>query len=807
MKALLLIICTCLLGTITVSAQQALQGRVVDAAGQDLPYINVALLALPDSSLAGGTVTTESGTFLLPAPEEGSYVLRFSAIGYQELFSDSFIVSGPSFQQDFGSIRMEEKTAKLKEVTVEALRPTIIQQADRMVVSVEGTALAAGSTAFDVLADAPGVFIDQDGRIQLNGKAGVTIMLDGRLTYLSAADLKSMLEGMPAENIKSIEIITHPSARFDAEGASGILNIQLKEHKGQGVNGSLYTTYAYNQLHTFAGGGNVFYRTGPLNLFVHLDMAQRPSLRKGVFSRLFVEEQEKTFLEQQIREDKISRTPSLRVGGDYRIREGHQLGLVANIVRQQDTAAFLTETYIGPVSGTPVVFIEADNLTAGRFSNYNTHLYYSGEFDSLGTAIHLGMSYVNILNRESGYFHSFYRELLPPAEEGSELLLSDNPNGYDIYAAKLDFIRPFSRGLKVETGLKASRVISDNDLRFYIHEEGLAVPDPRRSNHFIYKENIYAAYLNLSGPLGSRLSVQAGVRAEDTHSFGVSKTTGQRTKKDFLQLFPSLFIEHKVNKQYQLNYHYSRRIQRPDYEQLNPFIFYLDPFTWSQGNPYLRPQYTHSFGVTQTFKEVYRLVVGYQLSHDFLTELPFMDAAAQTTTFMDYNVEEAHYLSATAVVPVKLFSFWDSQNTAVAAYQEYRTPLPKEEMINQETFYYFQSTHTILLPFALRMEISAAYRGPSIWGVERVEPYGWINAGLKKSLLEDKLEINLGAGDLFRSRLIKGGASIGESLNLFDQYFFSRKFSISLRYNFRKGIDFKAPELQHELEELDRAGN
>ena len=784
-----------------------LKGKLLDHNEAPVSYANVALLRAPDSALHSGVVTNTSGEFIIATPQEGAYVLRFSAIGYKEQKTSPFSVTGPSFSKDFGIIMMAEEVNTLEEVTVSALRPTIIQEADRLVVSVEGTALAAGSTALDVLEKSPGVFIDQNGNVQLNGKAGVTIMLDGRLTYLSANELRSMLEGMSAENIKSIEIITNPSAKYDAEGSSGILNIKLKKNERKGMNGSLYSSYVYNKLHTYAGGGNLNYKSGNWNLFLNLDLSHRPWRRRGTFSRVFSSDQESTFLDQQVREDKIKRTPSIRFGLDYNMNKNQSIGFVTNMIRQVDTSAFLTGTYLGPTPYQPTLFIDANNLTHARFNNYNTNLYYRSKFDTLGTTLTVDFNYVKIKNREKATFNSFYKELNSPDSAYNNLLLSENPYGYDIYTAEIDFTRPFRSAFKIETGAKASRVVSDNDLRFFFDNGETPTLDPNRSNHFIYKEAIYAAYLNLNSQLGKHISVQAGLRAENTHSRGESKTTGQITERKFLNLFPSLFIQQKVNDKYKIAYNYSRRIHRPDYEQLNPFIFYLDPFTWAQGNPNLRPQYTHAFGISQTFMDSYNLILGYQLTQDFLAEVPFQNAERNTTTFIDHNVDNAQYLSATAVIPVKVLKVWDTNNTMVLAYQEFSTILLNEQFTNDQIFYMFQSNHNIQLPFGVRMEMNASYRGPVIWGVERVKEYWWVNLGLKKSLLKDKLDFSISANDIFRTRLIVGGANIGRNINLFDQYFFSRSIGLTLRYHFSKGERFDAKRPDNMLEEINRTGN
>ncbi|AHM59637.1 tonb-dependent receptor plug [Flammeovirgaceae bacterium 311] len=803
---LTLILITVCSATAAYAKQVALRGKLQDSAGTPVAYANVAVLSAADAALQSGAVTSSDGTFTIATPPEGTYVLRFSAIGFKEQKTAPFTVTGAAYTKDFGTITMAEEVETLEEVTVKALRPTITQEADKMVVSVEGTALAAGSTAFDVLSKSPGVFIDQDGNVQLNGKAGATIMLDGRLTYLSAKDLRTMLEGMSAENIKNIEIITNPSAKYDAEGSSGILNINLKKNDQRGMNGSVYGSYTYNKLHGYAGGGNINYKNGPWNLFVNLDVAHRTWGRRGTFTRVFNGEQESTFLNQKAREEVFRDVPSVRFGTDYKLNDRHSVGFMANIVQQKATYDFQTDTHIGPAPEQPSLFIDADNFTSTRFSNYTTNLHYSGKLDTLGTTLSADLDYVKIKDKSTASFDNRYMELTEGGSAYTDNLISENPSGYDIYSAKVDFAHPFRSGLKMEAGAKVSRVISDNDLRFYFNNEEAPVADPARSNHFIYKESIYAGYLNLNKKFSDRFSVQAGLRAEQTNSKGESKTTGHITERDYLNLFPSLFIQQKVSDQYEVKYNYSRRIQRPDYDQLNPFIFYLDPFTWAQGNPYLRPQYTHGIGITQTFKQTYNLVVEYQLTKDFIAEVPYQDVETSTTIFNRDNVDDAQNLSVTAIAPIKIMKNWDTNNTLLVAYQEYSTLIDGEQVLNDQVFYMLQSNHNIQLPLGIRMEINAGYQGPVVWGLYRLEKQWWVNTGLKKSFMQDKLDVSVNANDIFRGQRVVGGANVSGNINQFNQTFFIRNVNLTLRYRFSKGEQFDAQRRNSNLEELNRAG-
>ncbi|MCP2045911.1 TonB-dependent receptor domain-containing protein [Pontibacter sp. HSC-36F09] len=793
-------------------AQEAgkISGTLSDSlTGKPIEYATVALLQSGNTQALQSALTDANGRFSFEGIAPGNYQLAISFLGYQKKFISRVAVNAAKPETAVGNIRLVPSTTQLKEVTVEALRPTITQEADRMVVSIEGTALAAGRTAYDVLATLPGVFIDQEGNIQLNGRAGVTIMLDGKLTYLSARDLRSLLEGMSAENIRNIEIISNPSSKYDAEGSSGILNINLKKNTLQGINGSAYAGANYNgKQYGFSTGGNINHRTGPWNSFLNLDMARRVGGRDATFNRVFQGDESTTHFDQVATGNyEVQGPPAVRVGTDYSFDDRHSVGVMGYFNTNKLHADFLTETYIGNAPNQPTQFIDADNFNQNRFTNFTTNLHYMGKYDTIGTTLTADLDFVKIKNRGDANFFNYFYDLetgLPPTQD---FLYTNTPNEFDIFAAKVDFTRPLANGRKLELGAKASRVVSDNDSRFYFNNSEKLQLDERRTNHFVYDENIYAGYLNLNSKLGEQLSVQAGLRAEYTTSRGESITTRDVNDRDYLNLFPSLFVQQEVSDNYQINYNYSRRIQRPNYGQLNPFFAYRDPYTYWQGNPDLRPQYTHAMGITQVFKKTYNLVLNYQLNRDVIAELPEIIPETSTTIYYVGNVPKSRNLSLIAIVPFTIMKNWESSNTMLLSYNEFSAVVNKQQMINDQVFYMLQTNHTIMLPKKIKMEVNGVYQGPAAYALYVVDPRWWVNVGVKKSFLDETLELSVNANDIFKTQDLIISALVGEgNVSDWNQYFRQRNVGFTLRYKFSKG---EKPEERKRstLEELIRTGN
>jgi hypothetical protein len=781
-----------------------LTGKLLDNKEEPLAYANIALIKTIDTSFVTGAIAKKEGTFSIPSPVTGVYFLRITAIGYNEYRSQAFEINSDQFSKDFGTITLQQEAKSLKEVSVISLRPTITQLADRMVVNVEGTAMAAGSTAYAVLSKSPGVFIDQEGNIQLNGRSGVTVMLNGKLTYLSARDLRTLLEGMSAENIKNIEIITNPSSKYDAEGSSGILNINLKKNVRQGLNGSVYTGYTYNGKQSgYTAGSNINYNTGKWNSFINVDFSRRVGGREATFTRVFYGTNKTTYFDQMATGNFVAvGPPTIRIGTDYSINDKQSIGLMGYFNTNTATSDFLTETYIGNSPKQPYQFIDADNYSENTYRNFTTNLHYQNKLDTVGAMLSADLDYVKIINRGESDYYNYFTDLANN-QNTTDFLYTSLPNGYDIYSAKIDYVQPFSKGRKVEMGVKASRVISDNDSRFYFNNNGLVL-DPSRTNHFNYKESIYAAYVNYNTKLGKRFTLQSGLRAEQTKSTGISYTTGRIDKRDYLDLFPTVFLQQKAGENYNINYSYSRRLSRPNYGNLNPFKAYRDPYTWYEGNPYLRPQYTNSFSLTQTFRKLYNLTFSYQLSKDVMAEIPLLDEDNSTTVYTTGNVNDGNSISMTAVAPLKITKKWDTQNTLLLSHNQFSMASANGTLINEQLFYMLQSNHTILLPREVRMELNLLYRGPAASGLYHMAAMHRVDIAFKRSFLKNKLDITVNANDLFKGFRFFWTTDINGNVNEFDQYFRFRQVGFSLRYNFSKGQKVENKRRNSSVEEVNR---
>jgi hypothetical protein len=781
-----------------------ISGKILDAQQDPIPFANVLARYAATDSIAAMVTSDEAGNFSFSLQSQGKYTIHISYIGFADYQSEIITVNQASFHLEMQAIVLLEDAVQLDGVEVKGMRPKIVQEADKLVMDVENSALSGGSSAMEVLERAPGIMIDQEGNILLNGQSGARVMIDGRPTYLSPRELASYLRSMSSANIKNIEIITNPSAKYDAEGTAGIIDIKLKKNTIEGLNGSLHAGGGYNGLRILNGGAAINYKKGKSSGFFNYDHNESRRPRSFFLSREFPG-QPIFAMNQQANLTESNISDNFRLGMDHEINEKHSVGFMLKYV---DSRSPVTLNSLGELLNQEQTDLSVDskNKVKEHLKQQSANVHYIQKLDSLGSQWSIDLDYSRM---DADAFSTFDNTLLMNGTPlgDMEKLKSDNPTGYEIVSAKTDFSKMLSSGRKLEAGLKYSNVSSDNDFVFRIAQGEDWQVDPARSNHFLYKEQIFAAYTNFNTSLGSKLKLQAGLRMEHTEAEGYSITLDERPPRRYTDLFPSVFVQHVVHDDYQVNYSMSRRISRPPYALLNPFLLYADPFTAIQGNPYLLPSYTNSVEVSQVYKGAYNFTLAYQRTNNMITEAPFQDNASQFTVFRQTNLDDMQSFHARLMVPVDITDFWTTNTFGVLFYQHFDANLANFMVNNRIWTGQIQHQHQFSLPGGIRAELSATYRSAAFAGVYRINGQVWMDAGIRKSFAEDKWNLSLNFSDLFRSRGMYITTDFQNQNTVVDQYNGDQAVRISLRYNFSRGEGFQLRSRQAgNQEELQRAG-
>jgi hypothetical protein len=793
------------LGYSNLAAKEISQisGKVTDPKGEFLPYANVALLDAASETLLTGAVTDENGTFLIETSKSGKFILMISSIGFETFKSDPFELQEGNMK-DFGSISIEEEANNLSEVTVSATRPEIIVEADKTTVNVEGTVLAEGNTALDVIARSPGVYVDENNNINLNGRSGVTVMINDRLTYMSAQDLANFLRAMPADNIKSIEIINNPTSRFDAEGGAGVINIVLKKNNFDGVFGNITAGGMYNGIYGPNAGVSLNAKKGKWTNQASINYNEFNFKNELDITRNFQVENGVSAFEQTSDILMYNRSLFFNGASDYEINKNHSVGvnIQASEYNGEDLGDALTR--IQNPGTNDLFFLKSLNDTESNNRRLFGNFHYVGLLDTTGTKLTSDFDYTKMISSSTSLLTNSNWMNENESQAARDYILTLNDMDYTIFTAKVDFTKPFGKGRILEAGLKGSWVNSDNnlDLSRAVEEEPFQ-PDPN-SNRFIYEENVLAAYASYRSKFSENVSFQAGLRTEYSDITGNSVTLGQVNKQRYIDLFPSLNVQQKVNENYQIIYNANRRISRPNYRLLNPFVYYIDPLTTEVGNPHLRPQYAHNLEMNHILKGAYQFTLGYAMTTDVFQQIFTQDEESRTTTTFTDNLDRSHVLNFRAMIPVEIRPWWNTSNMVQVTNSKWKSMIGDALLDVAQTSYTLRSQHTFNLPAGFRAELIGMYIGPAQYGQATLKAFGWVDAGVTKSLMKDKLTITVNGTDLFASQIIRADVQFENIDTQFQQYRNTQGVRFTLRYKFAQGESFRVSSRSGSTEERNR---
>lgn len=794
-----------LLGISNLAAKEIskISGKVLDQKGQAVAYANVALIAVESGGLVDGAVSDEEGNFLIESVKSSNVKLVISSIGFKQFESESFELV-PGLEKNMGNLTIEDEMTGLEEVTVKAARPEIIIEADKTIVNVEGTVMAEGSNAFDVIGRSPGVYVDQDGNIILNGRSGVTVMINDRPTYMSSIDLANFLRSMPAENIKSIEVINNPSARFDAEGSAGVINIRLKKNTVDGMFGNVQFGGQYNGLWVPIGGVSLNVKKGKWSTNANLNYNHFANVNELEIERNFTTEDEvsKFFQDSEIKQ----RNKNLFFNGsaNYEINEKQNIALNIQASDNQNSSLNNSLTDITSTGTPDISYLDSDNDAAGESQRIFANLHYDAKLDTLGAKISADMDFTRMNSESESLLTNQYWTGVNQENLSNDRILTLNNMFYTIFTAKADYVKPLGKGRTLETGVKGSWVESDNNLDLSKSIEDGPFEDQPGSNRFIYNENVLAAYVSYKANISEKLSFQGGLRGEYSDITGNSVTLERVNNQKYFNLFPSAFLQHKVSDNYQIVYNINRRITRPNYRLLNPFIYYIDPLTAETGNPNLKPQYSNNIEMSHVVKGSYQFSLTYSETEDAFNQVFIQNQENKTTVTFTDNFDKTRNVNFRAIAPLEIKEWWSTSNMVQVTYNRFKSQIGDDYLDNAQTSYMLRTQHNLNLPKGFKFELIGMYLGPQIWGQGMIDGFGWVDAGITKSIMKDKLTFSVNGTDLFRTQVIYADIKFADIDTSFRQYRSNQGVRFTLKYNFAKGESFKVKNNSGSSEERNR---
>lgn len=779
---------------VTVSHAQVnpgkISGTVVDGNSKTIEASTITLLKAKDSSLIKISTADKTGRFVFENIVNGKYLVSVSAVGHEKRYSETFEITTEKNSVDLKTIELIPLAKNLNEVTVVAKKPLIEQKIDRTVVNVDASISNVGSTALEVLEKAPGVTVDKDGNISLKGKQGVQVYIDGRPSYLSGADLANLLHSMNASQLDQIEIMTNPPAKYDAAGNSGIINIKLKKNKQFGYNGSATVGYTQGYYPRFNESLNFNYRKGKFNVFTNLSHNYNHRFQELDIQRNFRDDVTKNITSTFDQVSKMNNENLFyngKAGVDYFASKKTTIGVVVSGFNNPSTWTSETKTDIYNPGGLLQYQTGAESRNDNLWKNVSGNLNFRHEFDSTGQEISSDFDFISYNSASAQSLISKYYDTNGNLTSGPDTLLASLPQDIKIYSGKVDYTLPLKKGAKFEAGVKSSYVTTDNNAAYDSLENGQYVHDYNRSNHFKYQENINAAYVNYSRPFSQKFTGQFGLRLENTNAKGNQVTTGQQFNRDYTQLFPTTFLQYTINKKNQIGINYGRRIERPDYSDLNPFIHFLDRYTYEQGNPNLKPQFSQNIELSHTYGGFLTTTLNYTVTKDIIQEVLEQHEATNETFIKKANIAKLHQVGVSISGYKEITKWWSGNIYANLFNNQFEGVVNSDNIKIGVTSFLLQTQQQFKFGKGWQAEAGGFYRTKGLEGVIFIHSVGQVNFGLSKQVIKNKGTVRLNFRDAFKTANFKGYSRYGDVDAKFQNYNYNQSLSISFTYRFSKG--------------------
>jgi iron complex outermembrane receptor protein len=776
-----------LVGTFLHAQTANLSGQLQTQDDEAVVFANVVLYNAADSSIVKVEASDETGAFRFRNIPAGKYLLQSTYVGSEDLWV-SDIELAENDQKSLGVLKFGNEIIELKEATVSASRVMLEVKSDRTVFNVEGTINSVGSDALSLMRKAPGVTVDNNNNISMLGRAGVLIYVDGKRLPIGGDDLSSYLENLPAEQIDRIDIITSPGARYEAEGNAGIIDIRLKKDQNQGANGTVNGTYSQGRFAKYNVNGSGNFRNSKVNVFGSAGTASG-----RVFNNMVFESYQNGLFMDEINQNRNEwDNYNYRLGVDFFLGKKHTLGVLIEERQTDGIARGYNRIEISPQATPDAVdsILVATNISDDLRTNNTYNLNYRYDIGK-GNSLNIDLDYGRFQLESDRFQPNQYFD----ADE--DLLLTEVTNSFDtpsdvkIYTAKVDYEQNVLGG-KLGVGSKVSIVNTDNTFLFFDVENGEPVRNNQNSNEFTYEENVYAGYMDYSRAISEKWNFSIGLRAEQTDILG-TLTAFDPSKQEppvdtsYLSWFPNAGLTWQAAPKHTFALNYGRRINRPDYNVLNPFNNRLSELSYEKGNPFLSPEIVNNLELGYTWAYRYNFKLGYSKTLNQITRLIAPDDIDPRAGFITWdNLAEQTIVSFNISAPVKIVEGWDAYFNAGASYLDNQADYGNGAVVDLQAFTYnIYTQHTISLPYGFKGEVSGYYSGPGVWGgVFEYESNWSLNLGLQRKFFNEQLNVRLSGSDLFYQTGWDGESSFDGLLSSGSGRWDSRRFSMSISYRF-----------------------
>ena len=763
-----------------------------DFSRKNIDGATITIVKVNDSSLVKATFTDKEGNFYFKNVNKGTYRILTTSLGYKKTFSP--IITVEEFNVDLGTLFLATEVKSLNEVLVVSRKQFIERKIDKTVINVDASILNAGGTAMEILEASPGISVDKEGNISLKGKSGVNIMIDGKPAYLSGQQLTDLLKRMPASGLDQVEIMTNPSAKYDAAGNSGIINIKTKKNKTKGFNANVNNSYGQNISSNTNNSINMNYRNGNLNLFGNYSFSRRTEYRDLSILRKFsntTTHEIETIFDQQSFLKKKSINQNAKLGIDFYAGNNTTLGIVFNgnfaDNKSTDDNTSLIQNPLGQTDSS----LNAISMIRGHVKNTSINLNFRHRFDSTGKELTADIDYIDFKQADVQLFDNNYFNADMSSRKPANKLRGSLPADVSVYSAKVDYAHPLNKGAKFETGIKSSYVSTDNNAVYDNLKSSLWEPDYGKTNHFRYKEHINAAYINYNMQI-KKWGLQAGLRAENTiatgHQLGNHANHDSSFRRSYTGFFPTLFVSYHANADNTFSANIGRRIGRPDYQALNPFYYFLDDYTYRFGNTQLKPQYTNSIEVSHGYKGFLTTTLNYSKTTDIFSEVFKQNARERKFIITHENIASREEIGIAISATIPVATIWSSNIYSNFSNNKFNGIVNGSSLNVSRNIFTANVSNQFKFKNGWAAELNGWYRSRGIDGQVISDPMWSVSAGVQKEIMKKRGALKLGIRDIFNSQKFSGLVRYDDIDATIVNNNFQRTATLTFTYRFGKPL-------------------
>ncbi|TSD67794.1 TonB-dependent receptor [Inquilinus sp. KBS0705] len=752
----------------------------------------VILLNQPDSSVALSALVNNKGAYAFLNVQPGSYILLVTRLGYKKYYTGSLqVVAGQNLTVN--PIELSPASNELKEVSVVSRRPFIEVKPGKTTINPSASIAVDGKNALDVLRQSPGVRVDNG--ISLIGRQNALVLIDGKQTNLSSTEVADLLAGTQANTIDRIELITGASAKYDAS-AGGIVNIVMKKGKNIGFNGTYTASAGMGRYYKLNTGITFNNRTKNTNIFGNYSIADNKNYSDILTDRFVNDAGAVSNYQSTYHNIQKNINHNFRLGADFNLSTNSTIGfLVSGNLNENDFAKnnTLKIKRDGLLDSTIIAItnIERD------LNSFNYNINYNNKLNKAGENLSANITYTNTPRRSEEYIENTFYDAIYVQYRSPLLLQNLSPSSRYNWTGKIDYANPLQNGAKLEAGAKISVSNSDNNLVFGPKIGDAYISDPTYSNHFIYKENVSSGYLNYNKTLG-KIDIETGLRGEytTTSSNSIGLYTSEKIENHYFNLFPSATLTYHKNDKNDFSLLISRGLERPDYEKLNPFLYFLDLYTYQSGNPYLKPEYVTTATIGYTYNQ--SISVSLYGSHNNGSKLPFyiQNDSSGINILTTRNLGTITTYGIKLDLPVTFTPWWGNNFAIDASHQQYKAFIQNGNLNQGVIDVVFTGRQDFKISKSISASFLTHYETPTWYGINHFKASYSFDTEIGKSVLNKRGKLSFSVRDIFNTVRDRYHTDY-QNNNLSQIIKFesrSQQFRLNFSYNFGKTTVKSAPK-------------